>query len=180
MSKLLAGDLALNFTLPATDGKSYTQRDVARDAKAVAIVFTCNHCPYARAWEDRINAIAHDYAPLGVRLLAINANDKRVSPSDSWELMIQRANEKQFVFPYLYDESQDVARSYGAERTPEFFIFDAAGILRYHGAPDDNYEEEQAVAHHYVREALDAILADQQTPTAETKPVGCTIKWKKA
>jgi peroxiredoxin len=180
MSKLTAGDIALNFTLPATDGQTYTLRDVAREAKAVAIVFTCNHCPYARAWEDRINAIAHDYAPLGVRVFAINSNNALVSPGDSWENMIQRAHEKQFTFPYLYDESQDVARSYGAERTPEFFIFNAAGTLRYHGAPDDNYEDEHAVTHHYAREALDAILADQVVPTPETRPVGCTIKWKKA
>jgi peroxiredoxin len=180
MSNLASGDIALNFTLPATDGQTYTLREVARDAKAVVLVFTCNHCPYARAWEDRINAIARDYAPLGVRLFAINSNNALVSPSDSWENMIQRAHEKQFVFPYLYDESQDVARFYGAERTPEVFIFNAAGSLRYHGAPDDNYEDEQAVQHHYVREALDAILADQKAPTPETKPVGCTIKWKKA
>ncbi len=180
MSKLAAGDIALNFTLPATDGQTYTLREVAREAKAVAIVFTCNHCPYARAWEDRINAIARDYASAGVRLLAINSNNALVSPGDSWENMITRARDKQFVFPYLYDESQDVAHSYGAERTPEIFIFDAAGTLRYHGAPDDNYEDEHAVTHHFVREALDAILADQAIAIPETKAAGCTIKWKKA
>ena len=180
MSKLAPGDPALNFTLPATNGQTYTLWEALTQAKAVAVVFTCNHCPYARAWEDRINAIARDYAPRGVRLLAINSNDPSISPGDSWENMIKRAREKQFVFPYLYDESQDVARIYGAQRTPEFFIFDAADKLRYHGAPDDNYEDEHAVTHHYVREALDAILADQEVPTSETPPVGCTIKWKKA
>jgi peroxiredoxin len=180
MSKLAAGDTALNFTLPATDGQTYTLSDVAREAKAVALVFTCNHCPYARAWEDRINAIARDYVSSGVHVVAINANSVLISPGDSWENMIKRANEKQFAFPYLYDESQQVARSYGAERTPEFFIFDATGALRYHGAPDDNYEDEHAVTHHYVREALDAILADQAASIPETPPVGCTIKWKKA
>src|SRR5262249_44394308 len=143
-------------------------------------VFTCNHCPYAQAWEDRINAIARDYAPQGVRLLAINSNNPLVSPGDSWEHMTRRAREKQFTFPYLYDESQEVACVYGAERTPEFFIFDATGRLRYQGAPDDNYEDEHAVKHHYVREALDAILADQEAPIPQTQPVGCTIKWKKA
>ena len=180
MAKFATGDTALDFTLPATNGQTYTLREVSKQAKAVAVVFTCNHCPYARAWEDRINAIARDYVTQGVRLLAINSNNPSVSPGDSWENMIRRAREKQFVFPYLYDESQDVARSYGAERTPEFFIFDAEGKLRYHGAPDDNYEDEHAVKHHYVREALDAILADQEASISETRPVGCTIKWKKA
>jgi peroxiredoxin len=180
MSKLAAGDTALNFILPATNGQTYTLWEVFKQAKAVAIVFTCNHCPYARAWEDRINAIARDYATQGVHLFAINSNDPSVSPGDSWENMIKRAREKQFAFPYLYDESQDVARIYGAQRTPEFFIFDATGKLRYHGAPDDNYEDEHAVTHHYVREALDALLAGQQASTSETPPVGCTIKWKKA
>lgn len=92
--------------------------------------------------------------------------------------MAKRANEKHFVFPYLHDESQNIARSYGAERTPEFFIFDAAKRLRYHGAPDDNYEDEHAVKHYYVREALNAILAGREPAQPETKPVGCSIKWK--
>jgi peroxiredoxin len=178
MSKLAAGDPALPFTLPATDGQTYALQETFKQAKAVAVVFTCNHCPYARAWEDRINAIARDYALRGVRLLAISSNDATAFPTDDWEHMIRRAQEKQFVFPYLYDEDQDVARAYGAQRTPEFFIFDASGKLRYHGAPDDNYDDEHAVKHHYAREALDAILAGQQAAIPETPPVGCTIKWK--
>ncbi len=92
--------------------------------------------------------------------------------------MAKRAQEKRFVFPYLYDESQDVARVYGAERTPEFFIFDSTAKLRYHGTPDDDYEDEPAVKRHYVREALDAVLAGRDGARAETLPVGCTIKWK--
>src|SRR5215471_2984646 len=118
MSKLATGDTALNFTLPATNGQTYTLWEVSKQAKAVAVVFTCNHCPYAQAWEDRINAIARDYAPRGVRLVAINSNHSQVSPADSWDQMINRAREKPFAFPYLYDESQDAAHSYGAERTP--------------------------------------------------------------
>lgn len=180
MSNLATGDAALDFTLPATDGQTYTLQHILQDARAVAVVFTCNHCPYAQSWEGRINAIARDYADQHVRVLAINSNNVQVSPGDSWELMTKRAQEKHFAFPYLYDENQDVARHYGAERTPEFFVFDASGALRYHGAPDDNYEDERAVKHHYVREALDAILAAQDTAIAQTSPVGCTIKWKKA
>jgi peroxiredoxin len=178
MANLRTGDTALDFTLPATDGQTYNLHDAFKNARAVAIVFTCNHCPYVRAWEDRINAIARDYASRGVRLFGINSNNASAYPADSFENMVKRAHEKHFVFPYLYDESQSVARSYGAERTPELFIFDAAKTLRYHGAPDDNYEDEHAVTHHYAREALDAILTDREPALAETKPVGCSIKWK--
>jgi peroxiredoxin len=178
MTKLLTGDALIDFTLPATDGNTYNASEIAQKSKALAVVFTCNHCPYARAWEDRINQIARDYAGQGVSVLAINANDATKYPGDSFEQMVKRATEKQFVFPYLQDESQVVAHAYGAERTPEFFIFNASGKLRYHGSPDDNYEEEQAVIHSYVREALDAILADQEVAIPETRVLGCTIKWK--
>jgi peroxiredoxin len=178
MANLRIGDTALDFTLPATDGKVYNLYEAFHNSRAVAVVFTCNHCPYAIAWEDRINAIARDYATRGVRLFAINSNNALTHPADSFENMVKRANEKHFAFPYLHDESQNVARSYGAERTPELFIFDATKTLRYHGAPDDNYEDEQAVKHHYAREALDAILAEREPALSETKPVGCSIKWK--
>ena|SRR5713226_9308836 len=178
MTKLLTGGSLIDFTLPATDGNTYNVSEIAQKSKALAVVFTCNHCPYARAWEDRINQTARDYAGQGVQLLAINANDATKYPGDNFEQMVKRATEKQFVFPYLQDESQVVAHAYGAERTPEFFIFDAAGKLRYHGSPDDNYEEEQAVRHSYAREALDAILADKEVAIPETTVLGCTIKWK--
>jgi peroxiredoxin len=178
MANLRTGATALDFTLPATDGKTYKLHEAFKNSRAVAVVFTCNHCPYAIAWEDRINAIARDYAAQGVRLFAINANNASTHPADSFENMAKRASEKHFVFPYLHDESQSVARSYGAERTPELFIFDAAKTLRYHGAPDDNYEDENAVKHRYAREALDAILAEREPALPETKPVGCSIKWK--
>lgn len=178
MAKLLSGDTLIDFTLPATDGNSYNASEVLKMARALIVVFTCNHCPYAQAWEDRLNQIVHDYDPQGVHMLAINANDTIKYPGDSMEQMVKRASEKKFVFPYMRDDNQLVARAYGAERTPELFIFDAAGKLRYHGAPDDNYEDEQAVKHHYAREALDAILAENEVAMPETPPQGCTIKWK--
>ena len=178
MANLRIGDTALDFTLPATDGKVYNLYEAFHNSRAVAVAFTCNHCPYAIAWEDRINAIARDYATRGVRLFAINSNNALTHPADSFEKMVKRANERHFAFPYLHDESQNVARSYGAERTPELFIFDATKTLRYHGAPDDNYEDEQAVKHHYAREALDATIAEREPALSETKPVGCSIKWK--
>src|SRR6266571_3316899 len=174
MANLKIGDPLIDFTLPATDGNSYNARTVLDIAKALIVTFTCNHCPYAQAWEDRLNQIVHDYDPRGVHMLAISSNDVSKHPADSFEKMTERARQKHFVFPYLYDESQEVARAYGAERTPELFIFDATKILRYHGAPDDNYEDEHAVKHHYAREALDAILAEREPALAETKPVGCS------
>lgn len=178
MPTLMTGDSLIEFSLPATDGQTYSAHEFFRSAKAAIVVFTCNHCPYVRAWEDRINALARDYTSQDVRMLAISSNDVSRYPADSMENMAKRAVEKSFVFPYLYDESQTVAYAYGAERTPELFLFDASGKLRYHGALDDNYEDESAVKHRYAKEALDAIIADKEVLTPETKPVGCTIKWK--
>jgi peroxiredoxin len=178
MATLKIGETAPDFTLPATDGKTYQLAEAFKDAKSVVVVFTCNHCPYAQAWEDRINAFARDYAAKEVRVLAINSNNAVTHPSDSFESMVKRAQDKRFVFPYLHDESQSVARLYGAERTPELFIFDAQRALRYHGAFDDNYEEPHAVKLQYAKNAVDAILAGGQVTLPETRPVGCTIKWK--
>lgn len=179
MANLTIGDAFIDFTLPATDGKTYYASKLAQKARAFLVIFSCNHCPYVQAWEDRINAIAHDYADDHVLLVAINANDATRYPTDSLEHMIQRADEKQFEFLYLYDETQSVARAYGAERTPEVFLFDASGKLRYHGAIDDNYENEDDIQHRYVRDALVAILAGKEVVVSETKPVGCSVKWKK-
>jgi alkyl hydroperoxide reductase subunit AhpC len=131
-----------------------------------------------RAWEDRMVQIQADYADKGVQLVAINSNDAQKYHDDSFSKMKEHAREKKFNFPYLYDESQAIAHAYGAERTPEVFLFDESGVLRYHGAIDDNYDNPNAVQSHYLREALDAVLTDQAPPTAQTSPVGCTIKWK--
>lgn len=176
MANVQIGDPAIDFDLPSVrDGdvslQDYTDRD------AVVVLFTCNHCPYAQAWEDRLIQIAHDYNDQGVGFVAISSNDPEQYPADSPDAMRQRADEKNFPFPYLFDASQDVARAYGAERTPEVFVFDKEGQLRYHGAPDDSYEEAQMTTP-YLRNALDALLAAEEVPVTETPPVGCTIKWK--
>jgi peroxiredoxin len=178
MTNLLSGNNLIDFTLPATDGNTYNASQVLSNAKALIVTFTCNHCPYAQAWEDRLNQIVHDYDAQGVHMLAISSNDVSRYPADNMENMAKRAVEKKFVFPYLLDETQTVAHAYGAERTPELFIFDSDGKLRYHGTPDDNYEDEHSVKHQYARKALDAIIADREVTIPETKPVGCTIKWK--
>jgi peroxiredoxin len=177
MANLKPGDKAIPFELPGVDDMHHTLGDYA-DKEAVAVVFTCNHCPYARAWEDRLIGIQADYAARGVQLVAINANDAKKYPADSFPRMKECSAKKGFNFPYLYDESQEVARAYGAERTPEIFLFDKGGTLRYHGTVDDNYEDPAAVKTHYLREALDAVLEGREPSTAETTAVGCTIKWK--
>ncbi len=176
MAKLTPGQQARAFTLPGVDDQQYALADFA-DKSAIVIIFSCNHCPYVRAWEDRMNEIQHDYARRGVQLVAINPNDDKKYPDDSLEKMRQRAHEKEFVFPYLRDATQEVARAYGAERTPEVFVLDDHGIVRYHGAIDDNYEDARAVTKHYLRDALDALLAGEEPSITTTPPVGCTVKW---
>jgi peroxiredoxin len=177
VANLRSGDEAIAFELPGVDDCRHALADYA-DKEAVAVIFTCNHCPYARAWEDRIVQIQADYAERGVQVIAISANDPQKYPADSFPKMKERAQEKGFNFPYLFDESQEVARAYGAERTPEVFLFEKNRGLLYHGAVDDNYDDPRAVENHYLRDALDASLADKEPAVSETPPVGCTIKWR--
>lgn len=177
MPKIKSGDKAIPFHLPGIDDQMH-ELSTYRDKAAIALIFSCNHCPYVRAWEDRIIEIQADYADKGVQIIAINANNAKKHPDDSFPKMKERAREKGFNFLYLYDETQETARAYGAERTPEVFLFDQQGVLRYHGAVDDNFQHAKDVKHHYLRDALDAVIAGEAPAMAETRPVGCTIKWK--
>jgi len=177
MAKLRIGAKALPFNLPGVDGTNHSLEGYS-GKDAVVVIFSCNHCPYVRAWEDRMVKIQRDYASSGVQLVAINANDAAKYPEDSFPNMKERAREKHFNFPYLHDERQEVARAYGAERTPEVFLFDKTASLRYHGVIDDNYDDPTAVKVNYLRDALDAVLSGTPPETMETKPVGCSIKWK--
>src|SRR5919107_3757885 len=177
VAKLKPGDEAIAFELPGVDDQHHALADYA-DKEAVTLIFTCNHCPYAQAWEDRIVQTQADYADRGVQVIAIHSNDPEQYPDDSFPRMKERAQEKGFNFPYLFDESQEVARAYGAERTPEVFLFGKDGTLLYHGTVDDNYEDPKAVKNYYLRDALDAALADEEPPVVETRPIGCTIKWR--
>ena len=177
MANLKPGDKALPFALPGVDDKRHALTDYA-DKAAVAVIFSCNHCPYVRAWEDRMVQIQADYASRGAQLIAISANDATKYPDDSFSKMKERAREKGFNFPYLYDETQEIARAYGAQRTPEVFLFDKSRVLRYHGTIDDNCDAPNDVQAHYLRDALNAVLANRTPPTVETSAVGCTIKWK--
>ncbi len=174
------GQQAPDFTLPGVDGQTHALRDLLADHRAVAVIFSCNHCPYVRAWEDRMIAIQRDYADRGVALVAINANDAARYPEDDFSHMQERAREQGFNFLYLRDESQEVARAYGATHTPHVFLLDAQGVLRYRGAIDDNYEDPADVHQPYLRQALDALLEGDAVPTPTTEAVGCTIKWKQA
>ena len=177
MAKIRIGDRAIPFNLPGVDGTKHSSQEYS-GKNAVVVIFSCNHCPYVQAWEDRMVQIQTDYASKGAQLVAINSNDASKYPEDSFVKMKERAREKRFNFPYLHDESQELARAYGAERTPEVFLFDKAGTLRYHGVIDDNYDDPASVRSKYLRDALDAVLSGKLPSTNETKPVGCTIKWK--
>ncbi len=169
-------DTAPAFSLPGTDGQSHSLADYA-DAAVLVLIQTCNHCPYARAWEGRINAIQSDYADRGVRIVGISSNDAVSHPEDSFPEMVARAAAQGYTIDYLYDEDQAVARALGAERTPEVYVFDGARRLAYHGAVDDNRDDE-AVTVHYLRDALDAVLAGSAPSVSETPAVGCTVEWR--
>jgi len=174
---LAIGQQAPDFTLPDTDGVDWQLGD-GNGGAATVVVFTCNHCPYARAWHDRIADAARDYADRGVRFLAINANDAERYPRDSYEAMQQRLVAEEWPMPYLRDETQAVAHAYGAQTTPDLFVLDPERRLRYRGAPDGDYDDPSQRAD-WLRDALDAVLAGERPPRPETRPVGCSIKWKR-
>jgi peroxiredoxin len=167
---------APTFDLPGVDGRNHSLEEY-RDAPVLVLVQSCNHCPYVLAWEGRINALQRECADRGVRIVAISSNDSEAYPADSFENMVAHARDAGYEFDYLYDESQDVARALGSERTPEAFVFDADRRLVYHGAVDDNREEAH-VTTHYLRDAIEAALAGETPPIADTPPVGCTVKWR--
>jgi len=162
------------FDLPGVDGENHALDDYA-DTPALAVVWSCNHCPYVQAWEGRMVALQREYADRGFRLVAVSSNDAEAYPEDSFEAMRARSEAEGFNFDYLYDEDQSVLNAYGAERTPEVFLFDRDRKLAYHGAIDDSREEE-GVTQEYLRDAIEAVLAGEQPAVTETPAVGCTVK----
>ena len=176
MANLQIGDEAIAFELAGVDGRTHSLAELAEGKMATVVIFMCNHCPYVLGWLDRLMSAAQDYAGKGVAFAGINANDASKYPADSFENMVRLAKEWVLPFAYLWDQSQEVAAAYGAERTPEIFLFDGDMRLRYHGAPDDNRDETLA-GQAYLRDALEAVLAGREPPVADTPPVGCTIKW---
>lgn len=170
------GQIAPEFALPDTDGATWSL-STSVPGSAWVIVFTCNHCPYALAWHDRIAQVASDYADREVQFAAINSNDADRYPRDSYEAMRSRVAAESWPMPYLHDASQAVAHAYDAKTTPHVFVLDAQCRLRYDGAPDADYDDPAQRAA-WLRDALDAVLAGERPAQARTKPVGCSIKWK--
>ena len=177
MKKLEIGQRAPDFTLPGVDGKDHSLAQY-KDRKAVVVVFACNHCPYVQAYDERLLSTVRDYEPKGVQFIAINANDEAGYPEDSFDNMVKRAKQRGYTFPYLRDDTQRIARAYGAEYTPEVFVLNSKFAVRYIGRIDDNWQHPDKVKTHNLREALDAVLAHKKIENPITHAIGCTIKWK--
>jgi peroxiredoxin len=179
-----AGALAIGSAIPSADvkmknvdGKELTLGDV-KGASGTLVVFTCNHCPFAKMWESRIVELGNAYQSKGIGVVAVNANDPAVASEDGYDQMVSRAKEKGFAFPYVVDATSGVAKAFGAARTPEAFLFDKDGKLVYHGAVDDNGQEPDKVGKAYLKDALDAVAGGKAVPVAETKSIGCGIKFR--
>jgi peroxiredoxin len=170
------GAKAPDFDLKGVDGKQHSLSDYA-DAKALCIIVSCNHCPTAIQYEDRMVKLQKDYADKGAQLVVINPNETDGHPTDSFDHMVGRAKEKSFNFPYLRDETQEIAKALGAVRTPEVFLFGPDRTLVFHGRIDDNADNPSGVTRHDLREALDELLAGKPISVPDTPPVGCTVKW---
>ena len=169
------GDKATDFKLKSVDGKMYSMSDY-KDAKGFIVVFTCNHCPFAVKYEDRVIELAKKYKSKEYVLLAINPNDPAAAPDDSFDKMKVRAKEKGFTFPYLFDEGQKIFPQYGATKTPHVFLLDKNLIVKYIGAIDDNVEDASAVKEHYLENAIAALEKGQEPAVNSTKAIGCSIK----
>ncbi|WP_338378784.1 thioredoxin family protein [uncultured Flavobacterium sp.] len=172
------GDVATDFSLKNIDNKMVSLKDY-KDAKGFIVIFTCNHCPYAKAYEERIVALDKKYKKLGYPVIAINPNNPEKNKEDSFELMIVRAKEKGFTFPYLFDEGQKIYPQYGATKTPHVYILEKTAkgnIVKYIGAIDDNYEDEKAVKVKYVEDAVNSLLKGIEVEVKTTKAIGCSIK----
>jgi len=179
-----AGPLAIGATMPMTDAKlknvDGTEQTLAgvKQAAGTLVVFTCNHCPFAKRWESRIVELGNTYAAKGIGVIAINANDPKAYPEDEFDVMVKRAKERGMQFPYVVDATSNVARAFGATKTPEAFLFDKSGKLVYHGAIDDNGEEPSKVENAYLKNALETVSQGQDVLVKETKSIGCGIKFR--
>ena len=161
------------------DGRKLTINAV-KGEKGTLVIFSCNHCPFVKAWQDRIVRICNTYREKGVGVIMVNSNDPEKYPSDGFQHMKKQAEREGYEFPYVVDATSAVARAFGASRTPEAFLFDAAGKLVYHGAIDDNPYKPKKVKETYLRDALKALLAGNEIPVKNTRSVGCSIKYRRA
>jgi len=176
--------LAIGATAPmkdvkmkSVDGKDVSLASVA-GKKGTLVVFTCNHCPWAQAWQTRVASIGNAAASKGIGVVAINPNDPAAYPEDDYAGMQARSKMLGLKFPYVVDATSDMARAFGATRTPEAFLFDSSGKLVYHGTVDDNARDQSAVKERWLQDAVDAVIAGKEVPTAETKAFGCGIKFR--
>jgi peroxiredoxin len=169
------GAKAPDFDLPGVDGGRHSLGSFV-EKPVLVVVFSCNHCPYVKAYEDRMVSIQRDYAYKGVQLVAVNSNDEKAYPEDSFSAMVTRAKEKGFNFPYLRDEPQAVAEAYGAVCTPHVFAFDSQRLLRYRGRIDDSREPDKVTSDD-LRNALDDMVRGVEVRVPDTRPFGCSIKW---
>ncbi|HRI59301.1 MAG TPA: thioredoxin family protein [Saprospiraceae bacterium] len=176
-SGYVVGDKADDFSLKNVDGNFVSLSDYT-DVKGFIVVFTCNHCPYAQMYEERIIALHNKYKPKGFPVIAINPNSPAIVPDDSYEEMQKRAKEMKYPFPYLFDEQQTVFPKFGATRTPHVFIIDTSRVVRYIGAIDDNPEIATLAKNRYVENALEALLRGETPKPDYTLAIGCTVKKK--
>ncbi|WP_347924784.1 thioredoxin family protein [Pontimicrobium sp. SW4] len=176
------GDIVTDFNLKNIDGNMVSLADYT-DAKGFIVIFTCNTCPYAVAYEDRIIALDKKYASKDYPVIAIMPNDPDVQPGDSMEAMKARAASKGFTFPYLMDDGQKIYPQYGATKTPHVYVLEKTNkgnVVKYIGAIDDNYKDASAVNTKYVENAVDALLAGNEVTETKTRAIGCSIKVKKS
>jgi len=172
------GDVAIDFELKNIDDKMVSLADY-KEAKGFIIIFTCNHCPYSIAYEDRIIALNNEFAPRGYPVVAINPNNPKAYPEDSFDNMKIRAKEKGFTFPYLFDDGQKIYPQYGAKKTPHVYVVkktSKGNIVRYIGAIDNNYKNDELADKKYVKDAVNALLEGKKVPREITKAIGCSIK----
>ncbi len=172
------GDVATDFELKNVNDKIVSLSDF-KDAKGYVVIFTCNHCPYSVAYEDRIIALHDKFAPQGYPVIAINPNNPKAYPTDSFDNMKVRAKEKGFTFPYLFDDGQKIYPQYGAKKTPHVYILEKTSkgnIVRYIGAIDNNYKDTLSADKKYVEDAINALLKGKKVPKEVTKAIGCSIK----
>lgn len=174
------GDTVADFKLKNTNGKMVALSDY-KNSKGVIVIFDCNTCPYSQRYNDRILALNKKYASQGFPVVLIQPNDPTISPGDSFDEMVKQAKNKGYDMPYLFDETQTVAKAFGATNTPHVFVLKNEGAdfkVSYIGAIDDNVKDPSAVAKKYVEEVVDGLLTDKPSSTTKTKAMGCTIKWK--
>lgn len=173
------GDKAINFNLKNVDGEKVSL-DGIKGAKGAIVVFTCNHCPFAKMYEKRIIELDKKYNAKGFPVVAINSNDSEAYPDDSFKNMVKRANSKSYTFPYLRDKSQSVAKAYGAKKTPQVFVLNKKNnefYVEYIGAIDNNAQNAKKADQKYVEDAVEALLVGKSVTKRETKAIGCGIKW---